>query len=321
MSLWKRLKTLGWKTQSQYPSATGTPYAALLCTNEFRTFDTAYSRSRELKDQSALASALKLRQEATQLVRDFPVLVSMGKHHEMVLEYHHMGFGIEARKSALQCMTKEEEFDELTRIINPTLPNNYFTETMECLINSAESFEESLHYSERLNERYPSKHRQDWLTDLKDLHSKVGRWYSAQRNILSGTYSRATPELDQGKYGIALSIIDLMLSRAQAAGYSLDYEEYVDLLDDMCALALSLFLRKMQRRPIERTVSEDAYELGGILKKPMAYLADFMPDCQPNHRALFHNHYAVFKTVPWINELPDWPKLEARMTTFDLLNN
>jgi hypothetical protein len=55
-----------------------------------------------MKDQGSLATALSLRQQGTESVRHVPALYCVGKHIEMILEYNHIGHGIEARKSALE---------------------------------------------------------------------------------------------------------------------------------------------------------------------------------------------------------------------------
>ena len=135
------------------------------------------------------------------------------------------------------------------------------------------------------------------------------------RGAISHTfYSRATPEMDKGRHAPALAVLDVILANAQKVGYNLDYEEYVDVLDDMCALAIRLLMQKGERRSGKWSASEEADELGCILKRPMMYLAEFYPDCLPKDRELFSRHYKVFASVPWIGEVPGWRELTSLLS-------
>src|SRR5208337_1572627 len=135
----------------------------------------------------------------------------------------------------------------------------------------------------------------------------------AHRTISYTFYSRATEEMDKGQYAAGLAVLDVILANAQKVGYNLDYEEYVDLLDDMCTLAIRLLMQKGERRPRNWSASKEADELGCILKRPIMYLAEFYPDCLPKDRDLFSRLYKVFASVPWIGEMPGWRDLALIM--------
>ena len=117
--------------------------------------------------------------------------------------------------------------------------------------------------------------------------------------------------MDKGRYAGGLAVLDVILSNAQKAGYNLDYEEFVDLLDDMCALSIRLLMEKGERRPPACSAREEASEVGCILKKPMMYLTEFYPECLPKDRELFSNHYKAFASARWIGEVPGWQELTS----------
>lgn len=279
----------------------------------YRQFEKSYISSIQLKDKASLVSALRIRQEATELVRNIPALYCLGKHHEMILEYNHLGQGVEARESVLESLKNEEEFLEISQFLCSKFAFDYYTESMDYAAFTSSSYEESLHYLRRLNEKIPNEANKRKLDDCKKMQGKYGRWHTAQRSILATFCSRVSAEQDKGRYAAGLSIIDIILYNAEKTGYNLDYEEYVDLLDDMCAISIQYLMQKMQCRPQVRTMSEDAFELGRIIERPISYLAGFISDCLPNHQSLFENYFKGFAAIPWINDLSEWKKLRQAM--------
>ncbi len=286
----------------------------LLSSQLYGQFNQAFISSFPLKDQASLTSALRIRQQATELVRNIPALYCLGKHHEMILEYNHMGRGVEARQSALESLKHNEEFKSISKELCSILPFDFYTESMDYTAMTSGSYEENLQYLSQLREQLPNEINKRKYDEIKKIQAGCGRWYIAQRMILGNYYSRVSDELDNGKYAAALSIIDVILSNAEKTGYKLDYEEYTDLLDDMCILSIKLLVQKEQCRPKERSTNEDSVELGCIIKKPLAYLTEFIPDCQPKDRPLFENYYGNFASIPWINEVPEWKKLTPMLS-------
>jgi len=285
----------------------------LLSSQLYGKFNQAFISSFTLKDQASLTSALRMRQQATESVRNIPALYCLGKHHEMILEYNHMGHGVEARLSALESLKHHEEFKSISKELCSKLSYDFYSESMDYTATTSGSYEESLQYLSQLKEQFPTEINKRKCDELKKIQAECGRWYMAQRSILANYYSRVSNELDNGKYAAALSIIDIILSNAEKTGYSLDYEEYTDLLDDMCILSIKLLVQKEPCRPKVRSLKEDAVELGCIVKKPLAYLTEFIPGCLPKDRSLFEHYYEEFATLPWINEVPEWEKLTLLM--------
>ena len=281
----------------------------LLNSPHYSRFNNAFISSFPLKDQAALSSALRMRQQATESVLNIPALYCLGKHHEMALEYNHIGHGVEARKLALESLKNEKEFKSVSIKIEPS----FYTESLLVAAMTSSSYEESLQYLSRLKEELPNDENQKKYDLLKKMQANHGRWYTAQKMIIDSLCSRASAEQDRGKYAAGLSIIDVVLSNAEKTGYKLDYEEYVNLLDDMLAFSQALLVQKLERRPKVRSQNDDAIELGCILKKPLLYLTEFIPDCLPKNRPLFENYYQKFATLPWINEVPEWEKLTLLM--------
>ena len=290
----------------------------LLSSQLYGKFNQAFISSFSLKDQAYLTSALRMRQQATESVRNIPALYCLGKHHEMILEYNHMGHGVEARQSALESLKHNEEFKSISKELCSKLSYDFYTESIDYTAMTSGSYEESLQYLSQLKEQFPNDINKRKYDELKKIQAECGRWYIAQRRILANYYSRATDDLDNGKYAAALSVIDVILSDAEKTGYNLDYEEYTDLLDDMCILSIKLLVQKEPCRPKVRSLKEDAVELGCIVKKPLAYLTEFIPDCLSKDRLLFENYYNKFASIPWINEVPEWKKLTFLMTPMSL---
>ncbi|HEY5177278.1 MAG TPA: hypothetical protein VII95_17095 [Terriglobales bacterium] len=287
--------------------------APVLGTMEYQQFDEMFRTSVQLKDKASLASALRLRQQATEVVRDVPALYCVGKHHEMILEYNHIGQGIEARQSALESLKHDEEFKDISLVLYPLFRSNFYEESVDYMTSASTSYEEGLYYFAKLKDEFPTEVTQRRYQEFKGLQSKYGRWFSAHRAILGTFYSRASAQMDKGRYAGGLAVLDVILSNAQKPGYNLDYEEYVDLLDDMCALAIRLLMQKGERRPPALSAREEAHELGCILKKPMMYLTDFYPECLPKDRDLFSKHYKSFASVRWIGEVPGWQEFTSVM--------
>jgi len=291
----------------------GVSAAAVLKTGRYQQFDEKFQASLELKDHAALGSALQLRQEATDLVRDIPALYCLGKHHEMILEYNHIGLGVAARQSTLESLTHEEEFKDISSVLYPMFRSNSYQESLLYMTGFCISYEEALYFAAKLKEQFPNEPSRRRYEEIRDLQSKYGRWFEAHRTISYTFYSRATEEMDKGQYAAGLAVLDVILANAQKVGYNLDYEEYVDLLDDMCTLAIRLLMQKGERRPRNWSASKEADELGCILKRPIMYLAEFYPDCLPKDRDLFSRLYKVFASVPWIGEMPGWRDLALIM--------
>lgn len=295
-------------SETEGPSDCG---AGVIESDRYRQFDDMFRASLELKDRALLASALRLRREATELVRDVPALYCVGKHHEMILEYNHIGWGVEARQAAIESLSHEDEFRRISALLFPMFRTSFYQETLEFLSCASTSYEEAQHFFGKLKEEFPTEVSLRRYQEFAGLRNQYGRWLSAQRVILSSFYSRANQESDQGRYAGGLAVLDVVLTNADAAGYNLDYEEFVDLLDDMCALAMQLLMQKADVfRPI-RSASEGAAELGCLLTRPIAHLTKFYPDCLPKDRELFCLHYRSFSSVPGIAEVPGWEELTS----------
>jgi hypothetical protein len=283
--------------------------AVLLETMEYGRFEEMFHASLQLKDMAALGSALRLRREATGVVRDIPALYCVGKHNEMILEYNHIGLGIEARQSALESLKHEEEFKDISLVLFPMFRSNFYQESLDYMTCASTSYEEGLYYFSKLKDEFPNEVSRRRYDEFKGLQSKYGRWFSTHRAISGTFYSRVNQGMDRGLYAGGLAVLDVILAHAQEAGYKLDYEEYVDLLDDMCALSIQLLMQKGERRPPAGSARQEANELGCILKKPMLYLAEFRSECLPKDRDLFGAHYRGFASVPWIDAVPEWEEL------------
>lgn len=279
---------------------------ALVKSSQYREFDQKFRESLKLKDGGSLGSALRLRREATRVARDVPALYCIGKHNEMILEFHHIGLGTAARESALGSLTHEDDFRDISVVLCREYKANCYQESLHFLTALCTSYEEALYFFAKAKDQFPTHGNRQNYESLRDFQASNSRWYDAQRAIAGNFYSRASPEMDRGRFASGLAVLDVILANAKNVGYDLDYDEYVDLLDDICALSIRLLLEKGKLRPKHWSPHEEADELGCVLRRSIMYLREFYPDCRPQHRDLFRRHYKVFSSVPWICEVPGW---------------
>ena len=122
MSIFNLFKFTNPQTMQAMPEGKSPVSPGLLKSNSYRQFEKTYVGSFPLKDQASLASALRMRQNATESVQDSAALYCLGKHHEMILEYNHLGHGIEARKSALESLKKYHNY--FVQILPTTITRN-----------------------------------------------------------------------------------------------------------------------------------------------------------------------------------------------------
>jgi tetratricopeptide (TPR) repeat protein len=278
-------------------------------------FDEKFMESLQLKNISSLSSALLLRQQGTNIVREEPALYCVGKHNEMVLEFDHIGRGIEARNSALESLKNEEKFKNIALSLFPLFGSDYYEESIDHMISLSTSYDEGLYYFSKLKEQFPNDRNKRRYQEIKDIQSKNSRWFSAHRAILGTFYSRANAALDKGRYSGGISVLEIILASSQNSGYKLDYEEYVDLLDDMCALAIQHLMQKTNIRQQQFHIFKDeANELGCIMEKPIKYLTDFYPECLPKDKELFNSYYKSWKLIPWISEVSGWKELSSLLS-------
>jgi len=168
-------------------------------------------------------------------------------------------------------------------------------------------------YLAKLKEEFPSPQSAKRYQEMIGLRDKYSRWYSAHRAIASTFYSRVNAALDHGRYAGGLSVLDVILAHAQDPGYKLDYEEYVDVLDDVCAITIQLLGQMMERRPRAASTRAEADELACVVRNAIKYLTAFAPDCEPKSRDLFQQHCRSFADIPWIKHVPGWDELRAVM--------
>lgn len=286
----------------------------ILQSEQYILFNKKFEESLQLKNISSLSSALLLRQQGTNIVREEPALYCVGKHNEMVLEFDHIGHGIEARNSALESLKNEEKFKNIALALFPMFSSDYYEESIDHMISLSTSYDEGFYYFSKLKEQFPNDRNKRRYQEIKDIQSKYSRWFKAHHLILGTFYSRAKPELNNGRYACGISVIDLILTNSQNFGYCLDYEEYVDLLDDICALAAQLIMQKVAIRNQFQIYKDESKELGCIMEKPIKYLTDFYPECLPKDKKLFNNHFKSWKLIPWISEVLGWKELSSLLS-------
>ena len=81
------------------------------------------------------------------MVRDVPPLYCLGKHHEMILEYNHIGLGVAARQSALESLTHEDDLRDISLALYPMFRSNSYQESLDYMTCFCASYEEALHFA------------------------------------------------------------------------------------------------------------------------------------------------------------------------------
>lgn len=273
-----------------------------------REFARLTDEAMKAKDAGMLYTSLQKRREATEVARNMPAWKCFGKHNEMILLGWHIGKGLEARTAAQASMEYPAEYRQLSVELQKKLRFNAYQESISYSILWAETFDEALQLSKKLADWFPSAESMGRFNQLVDFQEKNTNWGKVQRMFAHTMYSRESPEKDAGNHAAGMSVLECILANAEKPGYMLEYEEYVDTLDDYCVLSL-MYLQSLLPKWARTQQGDPAQELGIVFEGPVKYLADFMPDCLPKDRELFTAYFDALGNFPFMPYVPGYERL------------
>ena len=258
-----------------------------------------YAESLQLKDRGMLKSALFKREDAYMDFCPDPGYKGMACHNIAILAMYHLGKGQIAAKYARESLDCGEDYIRCSKEHLAELQFGAHLESLQTAAMTVSSYDEALDYVRQGEQLYGGIFETK-RKEIEDFRREYPRFADYQRQTSLLYYSRVSQELDQGDYAPAMSLLQLMLDRAEEPAYDLSYEEYVDILDDYGTISVMYLMKKA--RVLGGAPELFAQELAFIADEPLNHLADFMPDCEPGDRQKFENIVSAFRTFPGVAE-------------------
>ena len=256
-----------------------------------------YVESLHFKDQGKLKSALEKREEARAKYCPNPGYEGMACHNLAILTMYHLGMGQAAAKYARESLAFGDDYYRCSKEHMDELRFGAHLESLQTAMMTAASYDEALEYGQQGAELYGGIFETK-IKEMNEFQAEYPRYSDYQRQTSLLYYSRVSAELDQGDYAPAMSLLQLLLDRAEEPAYDLSYEEYVDILDDYGTISVMYLMKKA--RVLGGTREDFAKELAFIADEPLHRLAAFLPDCEPADRQKFENIISAFRTFPGI---------------------
>lgn len=256
-----------------------------------------YSDSLHLKDRGALKSAMMLREEALKKHCPDHGYEGMACHNLAILTMYHLGMGQAAAKYARDSLAFGEDYYRCSQEHLAELRFGAHLESLQTAAMTAASYDEALDFIRQGEALYGSVFETK-RKEIEEFRAKYPRYFDYQRQTSLLYYSRVSPDLDQGDYAPAMSLLQLMLDRAEEPAYDLSYEECVDVLDDYGTITAMYLMKKA--RVLNGTQEDFARELAFLADEPLQHIAAFLPDCEPADRPKFERIVAALGNFPGV---------------------
>jgi len=258
-----------------------------------------YAESLRLKDRGALKSALAKREEICANHSPGRGYKGLACHSLAILAMHHLGMGRLAAKYARDSLSFGDDYYRCSQEHLAELRFSAHLESLQTAAMTAASYDEALDYIRQGETLYGGVFEVK-RKELEAFRTKHPRYFDYQRQTSFLYYSRVSPDLDQGDYAPAMSLLQLMLDRAETPAYDLSYEEYVDILDDYGTITAMYLMKKA--RVLGGTKEVFARELAFIADEPLQHIAAFLPDCEPADRPKIESIVAAIGNFPGVSE-------------------
>ena len=268
-------------------------------TPEENRFWQLYVESLQCKDRGMLRSALDKREQAWKTACPDRGYEGMALHNLAILTMYHLGLGQDAAKYARLSLGCGDDYYRCSQEHLEELRFGAHLESIQTAMITASSYDEALEYCAQGEKLYGGIFEQK-RKEIEDFRKDNPRYLIYQVATSHLYYSRVSQELDQGDYAPAMSLLMLMLDRAEEPAYDLSYEEYVDILDDYTTITCMYLMKKA--RQLGGSEDQFARELAFIADEPLRHLAEFLPDCQPGDREKFDRIIAAYRTFPGVAE-------------------
>lgn len=258
-----------------------------------------YAESLYGKDHGALKSALFKRQDACMNYAINRGYQGMGYHNLAILAMYHLGQGQAAAKFARESLNYGEEYYRCSQEHLAQLQFDAYLESLQTAMMTSASYDEALDYAKQGAKLYGGIFTTK-IKEMEDFRREYPRYADYQRQTSLLYYSRVSAELDQGDYAPAMSLLQLILDRAEEPAYDLSYEEFVDILDDYGTITAMYLMKKA--RLLGASEEEFARELAFIADGPLERIAKFLPDCEPGDREKFQRIMNSLGSFPGVQD-------------------
>jgi len=262
-----------------------------------RKFWELYAQSLRYKDRAKLTSALDNREVAYREACIDAGYKGMACHNLAILYMYHIGNGQKAAKYALESLSYGDEYYRCSQAHLEELQFGAHLESLQTAAMTAGSYDEALKYVAEGEKLYGAIFTQK-REEIEKFRKEYPRYFDYQRMTSLQYYSRVSAEQDQGDYAPAMSLLQLMLDRAEDANYDLSYEEYVDILDDYVTITAMYMMKKA--RILNGSQSVASCELAHLADGALTHIAAFLPDCQPGDRQKFENIVMALSQFPGV---------------------
>lgn len=258
-----------------------------------------YAESLQLKDGAMLSSALEKRKTALNEACMDDGFKGMAYHNLAILYMYHIGNGQFAEKCAKDSLGFGDAYYRCSQAHLEELQFGAHLESLQTAAMTASSYDEALDYVVQGEQLYGAVFRQK-REEIEQFRKEYPRYYDYQRVTSLQYYSRVSAEQDKGDYAPAMSLLQLMLDRAESPNYDLSYEEYVDILDDYGTITCMYLMKKAR---VQRSTPDVfARELAFIADEPLKHIVEFLPDCEPGDRQKFENIVQAMGNFPGIRQ-------------------
>jgi len=202
-----------------------------------QSFFELYQESIAYKDQGMLASAIEKRRQATAMAHNIGWCM-LGKANEAILLGTHIGDGIAAYATAMECLENVEAFHTATEEWREATGFSVFDDLFNMITQWSDSYDACIKWN-RLKERFSPN--ADIIKGIELARQQEPEWWRVQLGFAYNCYSRERPEMDAGQYGLGMSILQCILRRGidDEPGYSLGEDSMEHLLQDYIWIAHS----------------------------------------------------------------------------------
>ncbi|MDR1677700.1 MAG: hypothetical protein LBS44_04825, partial [Deltaproteobacteria bacterium] len=249
-------------------------------------------------------------------------LYALGLANEAVTLGYHLGDGLEAYEAAKETLNHlvdkfgtydaaDERLKNKSKAVLSKAESLWMEKNMESTpINDVAnivrqwtgSYEDCLSYVKLFYDLYPAPNSEEVISHFQKTQAEGVPWWQRQLHFAYHHYNRESPQLDKGFYAPAMSILQCILKRMKdrVPGYELDqqneYATYLHLLDDYVVISHKYVLSLLVKH--QKATGSVAYDLYDdfyrVLKNPLGFWLDFMPDMRETDRPTFSNYFEMY---------------------------
>lgn len=258
-----------------------------------------YEESIAFKNAGLLRSALSKREAATERMKHDERHYALGKANEAILLGYHIGDGVAAFNAAKEALKNIDAFRSISEEWKKLTLTTVFNDIFNIIRQWSTSYDECVELNKLRVKWIANNEARQNLADIENCRKQEPHWWKAQLSVAYDYYSRERPEMDKGLYAQGMCILQCILSRSytEEAGYDLDYDTYVHLLDDYIVISIKHFqniLNKFQTKTGLYNTPDNPEEMLIILEKPLEIWTDFAPMLEAKDKALFTNYFVDY---------------------------